>query len=170
LAIISFDNALGENPQGNAELIRLIRQLIADAIAGNTGMNLNSVLTGNYMTSGLLSKLTAGTALSFGNVCYVGPDGKMELASNATSATVPAIGIVSSQGILEDGTGKFLLHGFLRDDSSTWSSGGMLYLSTGGALTQTAPAVSGEQIQWMGIAIAANIIYFNPNLVVGEVT
>ena len=46
----------------------------------------------------------------------------------------------------------------------------MLYVSaTGGALVQTAPAVSGDQVQAAGVATHADRIFFNPALTLVEV-
>ncbi|GAH49517.1 unnamed protein product, partial [marine sediment metagenome] len=39
-----------------------------------------------------------------------------------------------------------------------------------GALTQTLPAVSGNQVQVAGVAITADIIYFSPSFEMVEIS
>lgn len=76
---------------------------------------------------------------------------------------------------LSDGTAEqtieVLLQGFVRDDSWNWATlGGLIYASgTAGALTQTPPAASGDQVQIVGFATHADRMYFNPNYGLVEV-
>jgi len=61
------------------------------------------------------------------------------------------------------GTQLVLLQGFLRDDTFAFTPGGDLYISiTTGALTQTAPSGTGDQVQKVGFAWTADIVYFSP--------
>ncbi len=49
--------------------------------------------------------------------------------------------------------------------------GGLVYASgTAGEMTQTPPNTTGDQVQVLGYAATAKIIYFNPNLMVLELT
>lgn len=70
---------------------------------------------------------------------------------------------------LEDGTGmKYILwRGIIRKDTWSWTPGDVLYVSTVlGAITNVAPTVDWSQC--IGIAIASNIIKFDPGFDPGE--
>lgn len=88
-------------------------------------------------------------------------------------ADVSSAGAMPCQGLaLETGTGskKILLRGFMRDDSWSWTVGGLIYVSTtAGTLTQTAPSATGDQVQVVGFATHADRIFFNPSMVLVEV-
>jgi hypothetical protein len=64
-----------------------------------------------------------------------------------------------------NGTKKVLLKGQICKATWSWSPG-MLYVDTlpnEGELTQTPPAMSGDQVQIVGFALSATTIFFNPN-------
>lgn len=118
----------------------------------------------NLRWSGITAPMTAGTNLTARQAVRVGGDSRMELAKADAVGTMPAIALAALI-IDEDAEGEFLLQGFFRDDTWDWTPGGLLYVSkdTAGALTQTLPAVAGEYVQVVGIAITATIIHFNPS-------
>ena len=118
----------------------------------------------DHRWSGTTAPMTAGTALTIGQAVYVGGDSKMEKAIAPGTSTMPAIALATGT-ISENAAGEFLMQGFFRDDTWTWSIGGSLYISkdTAGALTQTKPSASGQQVQAVGVAITAKIIHFNPS-------
>jgi hypothetical protein len=110
--------------------------------------------------------LTAGASLVFGDVCYMGTDGKMEKARANAIATSQVIAI-SLGTIAENATGLFLLKGFIHFHSIApgWTIGNVVYLSaaTAGAYTQTIPSATDNCVIKLGIATAADILYFNPD-------
>lgn len=132
---------------------------------------LKQPLIADHTWSGLTALMTAGTALTIGQAVYVGSDSKMEKALATGVATMPAIALATGT-IAENAAGEFLMQGFFRDDTWNWTIGGLLYISkdTAGALTQTLPAASGEQVQVVGVAITADIIHFNPSYELVEIS
>lgn len=49
-------------------------------------------------------------------------------------------------------------------------SGAMVYASpTAGGVTSTAPSVAGQQLQRVGVAKSADILFFDPSIDVGEI-
>ena len=64
-----------------------------------------------------------------------------------------------------------LRQGYIRDDSAFEFAGAMVYVSeaTAGAVTSTCPSTAGNQIQRVGQAKSADILYFNPSIDVGEI-
>jgi hypothetical protein len=106
--------------------------------------------------------LQAGENVVFGSFCYMKSDGKVWKA-DATDDTKAPCAFMAIETIAADASGEFLVRGFARDDSWSWTVGALLYLSTDvGELTETAPSGTGNVIQPMGIAITATIIMLNP--------
>lgn len=125
----------------------------------------------DHSWSGIVVTATAGTNLTIGQICYQGADGKMELADADAAATMPAL-YMATGTIAEDATGVFLVYGYLRDDTWNWATvGGLLYVdtTTAGAMNQTAPSGTGDQVQVVGHAYSAHIVAFMPSPVLVEV-
>lgn len=142
------------------------------ALASGKNIKLIQALTADHTWSGITAVLTAGAALTRGQAVYCGGDSKMELADADAAASMPIIALLCPATLAENIAGEFLLHGFMRDDTWTWTISGLLYASlTPGALTQD---VSGyttpDQVQVIGIAITATIILFNPSYELVEIS
>ena len=91
--------------------------------------------------------------------------GRMQLANADSSSLVPAIAINPSTGNYSAGnTYPFLLEGIIRNSDWTWTPGKQLYLSASNQLTQTAPSIATHCVQVLGVALAKDIIYFNPSM------
>lgn len=119
----------------------------------------------DHTFSGPSVTLTAGEALAFPEVVYVKSDGKMGKADADAAATAPVFAMASAT-ISSDAAGVFILPGsFVRDDTWTWTVGGLIYLSTtAGALTQTAPSGTDDVVQVVGIATHADRMWFKPEM------
>ena len=79
-------------------------------------------------------------------------------------ATTKGMLAIATASISADATGVFLLRGFFRDDTWTWTVGGDLYCSTTPGLpTQTAPSATGDIVRIIGQAYSADVIWFNPD-------
>ncbi|GAG81926.1 unnamed protein product [marine sediment metagenome] len=131
-------------------------------------------LPDDHTWSGSQPTMTAGTNLTIGQAVYVGGDSKMEKSDADAVASMPVIALATGT-INENATGVFLTQGFFRDNTWDWTPGGILYADEGtggtiGGMTQTAPAGAGDQVQVLGIAITADIIYFNPSLELVEIS
>lgn len=112
---------------------------------------------------------TAGENLVYGDVCYLKSDGKYWKIDADAIATMPAQ-VMATATIAADATGTFLEDGWARDDSWSWTIGGLVYGSTtGGGLTQTAPSGEFDVIQVVGVAITATVIKFKPSWIMVEV-
>lgn len=127
----------------------------------------------NLSLSGPQATMTAGETLAFGNLCYLKSDGKWWKADADQDTTMPGMAIACAT-MATDATGVFALPGsYLRDDSWNWTLGavdGLIYAGTDlGGLTQTAPSGSGDQVQIVGYAYTADIMFFNPSPVIAEV-
>jgi len=118
----------------------------------------------DHSTSGDIYEFTAGTALVFGDICYMGSDGKMEKADANGSGTYPAWAFCL-ETIAENSDGRFMTKGVICDASFiAMTVGSVIYLSaTAGAISNTAPATSGYHVQVLGRCTHADRIWFNPS-------
>ena len=124
-----------------------------------------SLPTTDHTSTGLTAQMLAGgTIAAFETVCVHTVTGEVVITDADAAAPMPVIGIAPA-AISDTATGTILLQGFIRDDSWTWTPGGVLYASTtAGAMTQTAPSGSGAVVQALGVALTADVAYFNPSL------
>lgn len=131
-------------------------------------------LPGTDLTvSGITAQFTTNEAQAFGDLIYIDSSGKSHIAKGDAIATAKVIGMAIGTYSL-GGTGTYLLHGFARNDAWNWTPGGFVYLTvtgtTGNTLSQTAPTTTDSCTVIIGIAIAADEIYVNPQLVIVEHT
>jgi hypothetical protein len=134
----------------------------------DTTFTVSNNLTSDHTSNGIISSETVGEDVVFGEVLYQKSDGKLWKSDADAFSTMPVIAMAAAV-ISADGTGNVLKMGYVRDDSWNWTVGGLIFASTtGGALTQTAPSGSGDQVQALGYAYSADIMYFNPSMTVIE--
>jgi hypothetical protein len=124
----------------------------------------------DHTSTGLSAQMLAGGAIAAFQTCCIHTTSNEVVISDADAiATMPVIGIAPA-AISDTATGTILLQGFIRDDTWNWTIGGIMYASgTAGAMTQTAPSGSGDFVQALGIALSADVVYFNPSLTLVEV-
>lgn len=132
-------------------------------------MVIDSTLETDHTSSGIKGYFQNGTAstVHFGDVAYVATDGQLELADSDDGADeMPAVGMVL-EDITTLASGYYLMYGIVRDDTWNWTIGGEIYVkalsASGSTMTQTKPAVSGDRIQIVGIALSADTMFFNPS-------
>ena len=140
--------------------------------SGNTGTSGTSGTSGNpefdadcdgdHSFSGINAPMTAGENVVFGNVVYLKSDGKLWKTDADAVGTMPVLAFIG-ETITADSTGTVMFLGFARDDSWTWTVGGVIYASlTTGGITQSAPSGPSDVVQVLGVATHADRIYFNP--------
>ena len=102
-------------------------------------------------------------ATGIGAALVVSADGNLDEADADADATMPCFALALEAGT---GTKKVLLRGFITDTGWNWTTvGAPIYISTTtGALTDTAPAGSGDYVQRVGIATHADRLFFLPSL------
>jgi hypothetical protein len=118
----------------------------------------------DHTTTGITAEMLAGGAIAaFDLVCVHTVTQEVIEADASAYATARVIGI-APVAISDTATGTILLHGFIRDDTWTWTTGSTLYLSeTAGAMTHTAPTTDGAFVQVVGVALSPDVVYFNPS-------
>ena len=143
-------------------------QLGGDLDLNQFYLQLDPTPTANLTGSGIMASVTVDSnAIGVGALLYMAADGNYDETDADAVGTMPC-----SAMALETltGTKEVLLQGYMRDDTWTWTRGGVLYASTTpGEMNQTAPSGSGDQVQIVGIATGVTTIYFNPNLSLIEI-
>jgi len=112
---------------------------------------------------GIISSEPVGETTAIGNLLYLKSDGEWYLADADAATTMPGLRIALEAK--NDGEScKMLALGWARDDSWNWTVGGLIFASdTAGAMTQTAPSGTGDQVQVVGVAYHADKIWFAPS-------
>lgn len=125
---------------------------------GDATQEILTTLTNNLDYSGLWAAFVPFGDAGAGDVVYL--EGNESAAADAsTPPKYPAVGVVVHSAVLEQ---KVLLFGTMRNDAWAWTPGGVMYLGeVPGEMTQTPPATV---VQVIGIAILANVVFFNPDL------
>lgn len=94
---------------------------------------------------------------------YMANDGRWYQADADAAATLPTLAL-TTEPLSIGQRGMILFEGIVQNRAWTWTVGGEIYTSgTAGALTQVAPATS----QQVAVAIATDIIYFDPQVIGG---
>ena len=149
-----------------------VTTLADTALAEGAGLTMLTPLlpTTDHTSTGVSAQMLAGgTIAAFQTVCIHTVTGEVVITDADAIATMPVIGIAPA-AISDTATGTILLQGFIRDDTWNWTIGGILYASTtAGAMTQTAPSGTGDFVQALGVALTADVVYFNPSLTLVEV-
>ena len=137
-------------------------------LAVDAGLKLDSVLESNQTFAGTIISLTAGEELIFGDVCYIDSNGKANKIDATQIVTMPGLVMCVDATIATDVAGNFLLLGTARDDSWSWTPGGLIYGkildSSGETMSQTPPTGTDAVVQVLGVALSATTILFKPDL------
>ena len=142
-----------------------------DILLGNIqtdSLDFSAGIASDHSAIGITDSVTVDTnTVGFGGALKLSSDGHFDDADSDAAAGMPCSALALAAGT---GAGKpILLLGLIRDDSWSWTPGGMVYISgTAGALTQTIPAGVGKFVQIVGIAKTATILFFNPSYVMVE--
>lgn len=122
---------------------------------GYIGQDLTS-FTSQYLT------LTAATALTAGQLCYLDTSGTMSLADASAESTSKSLLGIATTAISSGATGKFLIKGIY--DTTGLTTGSLLYVSTtAGEMVGSPPGSSGEIIRILGYALSTTQLFFEPD-------
>ncbi len=128
----------------------------------NASLKFSHDFADDLSCNGITMTQTAGENLAFGDSVYMKADGKFWKTDADAAATMPCVALAAAT-ILADAAGTFLKIGYIRKDAWNWTVGAGIYVSTTtGELTETAPSANSDEIQVVGHAHAADIMYFNP--------
>jgi hypothetical protein len=137
----------------------------------DTKIQFYNVLFSDHDYSGLEDIQPVGESVVFGNLLYFDWTTKQwKKAFASASTTMPGLRI-ALEGKTTGQDCKMLVMGYIRDDSAFEFAGAMVYVSTGiaGVMTSTAPSTAGQQVQRVGVAKSADVLFFDPSMDVGEI-
>jgi|GEM_PF-2502522 len=132
------------------------------AIEGNTWILPAPSLN---MVSGIEKSYVASSSFSFGQIGRINSGGGVSQASNTDINNASGLVMCTSQGIFSGTRANWLHIGIIKKSGWGWTTGGLLYLSTGGGMTQTPPSGTDVVAQIVGVATGSNEVFFNPSLV-----
>ena len=145
--------------------------LAGDEVLTNKDINLVNALGSDHTYSGELDSQLVGESVVFGDLLYFNwTDKEWKKAKADAFATTPAERIALETKANAE-TCLMLVKGYIRDDSAFDFGASKIFLNddTAGTCDDTAPAESGDQIQVVGTAKSADILFFNPSTDVGEI-
>lgn len=121
----------------------------------------------DHESSGITAVFTANENQAVGDICYIDADSEMHIADADAIATSYVVGMCADATIAADASGNYLLYGFIRDDTWTWTPGGPIFLTVTGTttntLSQTAPTGADDCVVIVGVATHADRMLFNPS-------
>lgn len=125
----------------------------------------------DLQSDGITFTGTAGENLIHGETCYYKSDGKWWKSDADAAATMP-VEAMALATIAAEAAGLFIKVGVVRKDAWDWTVGSRLYgdTTTAGGMTHTPPAGNLDIVQDLGFALSADVIFFNPNAAIVEVT
>ena len=166
---VNDGTALGTSSLGWSDLHLAAGGVVNLGDAGTVDMSTPLLAGTDHTFTGTTAQMLAGGAISaFDLVCVHTTTSEVVEADASAYATARVIGIAPA-AISDTATGTILLHGFIRDDSWSWTTGSTLYLSeTAGAMTHTAPSTDGAFVQVVGVALSPDVVYINPSMDVIE--
>lgn len=156
-----------DNMTSNSATHLASQQSIKAYVDNKNYLDLGSILTSNGSYVGTkISVVIDDASTVFGNVLAQAADFHYDRADADAATTSVGLVLALSSG---SGSKEVLVEGMACNTSWSWSAG-LLYLSTTtGAMTQTAPSGTGDQVVAVGWALSATCIYFKPSLVLVEV-
>lgn len=131
--------------------------------------------TANTTYSGTVQYYTVDASISdhsYGQAVHIDTDMELVAADADAATTAPAIGLLVDHAA--GANQRVLMHGIMTIASWDWTTvGGYIYLGTApatkGGLTETAPSGTGDQVQIIGVVMATDTIYVNPQLILIEI-
>jgi len=173
-----IENAMGELSSGGTVFLKEIQMNISLTVPSDVLVIEHYQGTIRYYSGDVNDNIindviigTAGEAITEGEVVFLDSDGTYKLADCNAITTMYAVAVaIEDIGNGEDGS--FMLEGFYTN--SSWSltvgSESPVFVSgTAGAITQTLPSTSGDQVQRIGYAVSATTVYFDFDSTVVEV-
>lgn len=169
--IFTYESTTGDFEWHTPAELNLVKTTMeSDVDLNEHNILLEASLSSDHTYSGLIDSQLVGETVVFGQLLYFNwTDKEWKLTDADAEATVPGLRIALEDKV--DGqTCKMLVVGYIRDDSAFDFAGSMVYAScTTGAVSSTAPSASGDQLQRVGVAKSADILFFYPSADVGEI-
>ncbi|MBA7583396.1 hypothetical protein ES708_25339 [subsurface metagenome] len=149
---------------------------VADAVTKkhtqntDTQFDFYNALADDHTWSGDKDTQPVGESVVFGDLLYFNwTDKEWKKTGADAAATMPGLRIALESK--SDGqTCLMLVKGYIKDESAFEFAESMIYASvTPGVMSSTAPTETGDQVQRVGVAKSADILFFDPSIDVGEI-
>jgi len=169
---LSVPSASGQSVRTTATITEAnLEDAISKKHAQNTDTTLifTNALGSDHTYSGEIDSQPVGESVVFGDLLYFNwTDKEWKKTDADTAATMPGLRI-ALETKADGETCLMLVKGYCRDDN--WNfTGAMIYTSvTPGAMSSTAPTETGDQVQRVGVAKSADVLFFDPSIDVGEI-
>jgi len=136
----------------------------------DTQFDFYNALASDHTWSGQKDTQPVGETVVFGDLLYFNWTDKEWKRTDADSAaTMPGLRI-ALESKSNGQTCLMLVKGYIRADAKFQFAASMVYASTViGSVSHIAPTESGDQIQRVGVAKSADILFFDPSMDVGEI-
>ncbi len=133
-------------------------------------LDVNVTINVNFEWAGTAAVLRAGENVEQGDLVYLGFNGNIREVDADSNVSMPCIGI-ALENINNGNKGLVLLQGWVYNSAWTIEEGDFMYVSTTtGEMTGTAPSGSGDQVQVIGTGISEDLLWFNPDFTVLEIS
>lgn len=131
----------------------------------NTVVDIASMSNGDTRASTMFNYQVDANSYGLYSLLYLATDGNLETANAGSSTTMSVVCMA-----LETGTGvkRVLRYGFVRNTSWSWTVGAVLFASATAGIMTEGPLSTDDFVQPVAKAWTADIIEFNPSLVIGE--
>jgi hypothetical protein len=170
---LSVPSAVGESVRTTATITEAnLEDAISKKHTQNTDTQFDfyNALSSDHDWSGDKDTQPVGESVVFGDLLY--PDwtaGEWLKADADLAAKMPGLRI-ALESKTDGQTCLMLVKGYIRDDSAFEFTASMVYANvTPGTMSSTAPSAGGQQLQRVGVAKSADILFFDPSIDVGEI-
>lgn len=159
----------GTIPASKISAGTLTANITLGATSGQILIAATSALTSDGTWSGIAEAAIAGTALAFGDLCYLASsDSRYELTDADAEATAGPVKLrICVSAAAADGNATILLaYGKIRADAKfpTMTTSAPMYVSiTPGLVSVAQPSGTDDVIRTIGHADTADILFFNPS-------
>lgn len=148
-------------------------QRVAQAIAAQAASATIAIPSTDHSASGpTTNDFNAGETVAAFEVVSMKADGEWHQADADETGTVDRamVAITLEAGTDGNPLNVALPGSIVRDDSWSWTVGGsnaaIFVNTTAGALTQTAPSATDDEVRQIGVAVASNAIYIFPTVAI----
>lgn len=124
-----------------------------------------------YSDNADVDTIIVGETVAFGDLLYHKWSDHEWYKAKADVYATARCEVIALEGKGDGNSCLVLRKGYIRDDNAFAFGAVAVFLNddTAGTCSSTAPAESGDQIQIVGTAIHADILFFNPSIDVGEI-
>jgi len=133
-------------------------------------LNVVATVNTNFEYAGQTAIIEAGDTITQGNFLYWDASGHLVRADADAAASMPAV-CFALNSTTSGHNALVLMQGWVYNSAWTLAEGDEVFVSTAiGAVTTTAPSDSGDQVQVVGIALTEDLLWFNPDYTVLEIS